>query len=212
MKISILTILFLFIGLFAISQKENKQVVKGNELYKQKEYEKAIEAYSKATTINNNNPQAQYNLGNSLFRLQNFDAAQSAFDVAAQNAKTNNLKSQANYNSGVSNVQSKKLPEAIQYFKNALKLNPTDNEARENLQKAINELKKEQEQKPKDKNEDKKDDPKNNDKPPPKPDDKNKLNKNQAEQMLNALRQEEKQLQKNLQQKKQPAGSQVQDW
>jgi hypothetical protein len=113
------------------------------------------------------------------------------------------------YNKGVSLSRQKKLEESIQVYKETLRLNSTDEQARQNLQKALNELKKEppppkpKEDKSKDKQDKKKSDSDNNN---------SKLNKNQVDQMLNALRQQEKKLQQNIQQRNNTGGSNTKDW
>ena len=58
------------------------------------------------------------------------------------NCKRAELKGKAYYNKGVVLSRSKKLEESIEAYKNALRQNPDDKEARENLQKALLELKK----------------------------------------------------------------------
>mgnify|MGYP003514309864 FL=1 len=102
----------------------------------------------------------------------------------------------------------KKLPECIEAYKNALKLDPSDEDARQNLQKALQQQKQEEKKDDKDKKKDKKpkDDKKNKEKDKPKDDEKNeqpkqqpsKLTKQDAEEKLKALLQQEKNLQDRL--------------
>lgn len=210
----IILLILLVITFYANAQEDQSLLLEGNQLYKNKQYDKAIDQYQKATDKNEKNPKAKYNLGNALYRSKKNDAAQKAYEGAAENAKDENIKSKALYNKGVVYSSEKKLPESINAYKETLKLNPNDNEARENLQKALNELKKQQPPPPKD--DQKKQDQKKNDKQNKdqnnQPQNNSKLNQKQAEKMLNALRQEEKKLQQN-QQKKQGSGSmQEKDW
>ncbi len=194
----------------ANAQDDQSLLIKGNELYKNRQYDEAANQYQKATDINEKNPKAQYNLGNALYRSKKNDAAQKAFDAAAESAKDQAMKSRALYNKGVTYSQEKKLLESIDAYKQTLILNPTDDEARENLQKALNELKK---QPPQPKEDQKKQDQnKNNKQNNPPPQNKSKLNQKQAERMLNALRQEEKRLQQNKQRKANTGGLQEKDW
>jgi len=155
----IFTISFLFVVIAAKSQEEKPLVLKGNELYKKQQYEKAAEEYQKATDINSKNPKALYNLGNALYKSKKTEAAEKAYENAAGNAKDATDKSRAVYNKGVSLTREKKLAESIEAYKETLRLNPKDEEARQNLQKALNELKKQPpQQQPKQdkKNQDKK--------------------------------------------------------
>jgi Ca-activated chloride channel homolog len=209
-KISFIIVLVIT-ALYANGQDDKTLIVKGNELYKNKEYDKAASEYQKATDINQKNSKAQYNLGDALYKSKKNGAAQKAFDAAAEGAKDETFKSRAVYNKGVSLTREKKLQESIDAYKDALRLNPTDDEARDNLQKALNELKKQPEQKQNKQNQDKNKN-KNNDNNNPPPQNKSKLNQKQAERMLNALRQEEKKLQQDQQKKNKVSSSQDKDW
>ncbi|GEO10647.1 tetratricopeptide repeat protein [Segetibacter aerophilus] len=206
-----LTILFSIITVIANCQQEKPLVIKGNELYKKQQYDKAAEEYQKAADINEKNPLAMYNLGNALYKSKKTEAAEKVYDNAAENAKDPNGKSRAVYNKGVALTRQQKLQESIMAYKDALRLIPTDEEARQNLQKALNELKKQQQQQPK---EDKKkqDKDKQKQKPNDQPQNKSKLNQKQAEQMLNSLRQEEKKLQQGIQKKNNTGGANGKDW
>ena len=102
----------------------------------------------------------------------------------------------------------KKLPECIEAYKNALKLNPQDEDARQNLQKALQKQKEEEKKDDKDKKKDNKskDDKKEKEKDKPKDEEKNnqpkpqpsKLTRQDAEEKLKALLQQEKSLQDKL--------------
>ncbi|MCW3082010.1 tetratricopeptide repeat protein [Segetibacter sp.] len=204
-----LTTLFAIVTIVANCQQEKPLVIKGNELYKRQQYDKAAEEYQKATDLNDKNPLAMYNLGNALYKGKKTEAAEKVYSSAADNAKDATGKSRAVYNKGVALTRQQKLQESISAYKDALRLIPTDEEARQNLQKALNELKKQQQPK-----EDKKKQDKDNQKQKPndQPKNKSKLNQKQAEQMLNSLRQEEKKLQQGIQKKNNTGGANSKDW
>jgi tetratricopeptide (TPR) repeat protein len=205
-----LIILLMATATIANAQDDQSLLIKGNELYKNKQYDKAADQYQKAADLNDKNSKAQYNLGDALYRSKKNDAAQKAFDAAAEIAKEPGFKSKALYNKGVTYSRDKKLLESIDAYKKTLILNPADEEARENLQLALNELKKQPPQQNQDnKNQDKKNNDKQKESPPQ---NKSKLNEKQAEKMLNALRQEEKRLQQNKQKKTNTGGLQEKDW
>lgn len=207
-----LTIICVFSVFLAKSQQEKPLVVKGNELYKKQQYDKAAEEYQKAADINEKNPKAFYNLGNALYRSKKSDAAQKAYDNAAENSKDLTAKERAVYNKGVTLSTQKKLQQSIDTYKQALRLAPTDEEARQNLQKALNELKKQPQQQPK-QDKKKQDKDKNKQKPEDQPqNNKSKLNQKQAEQMLSSLRQEEKKIQQGIQKKNNTGGANSKDW
>jgi tetratricopeptide (TPR) repeat protein len=205
-----LLILLMFIATLLQAQEDQSLLIKGNELYKNKQYDKAAEEYQRAAAINEKNPKAQYNLGNAYYRSKKAADAQKAFDAAAESAKEPDIKSKALYNKGVTYSREKKLLESIDAYKKTLMLNSSDEQARENLQKALNELKK---QPPQQNQDQKNQDQKNNDQQKQsQPQNNSKLNQKQAEKMLNALRQEEKRLQQNKQKKTNTGGVQDKDW
>ena len=203
-----ISLLLCFFSLFTYSQKDNALIKKGNEAYTKQEYEKAVSQYQKVIEKSPSNEVAQFNLGNALFKSNKPDDAVSAFDNAVTQSKNKDNRSQAYYNKGVVQQNNKKLPECIASYKNALKLNPADEDARQNLQKALLQLKEQQKKQEQDKKKNKpkedekqkekqkpKDEEKKNDAPKPQP---SKLSKQDAEEKLKALLQQEKNLQDKL--------------
>ena len=194
---------------FMMAQSDNSLLKKGNDAYNKKEYDVAAESYKKVTDKDPANEKAQYNLGNALYKNGNPDEALKAYNEAIKIGKLKNDQSATWYNKGVSLQNNKKLPECIDAYKNALRLNPSDEEARFNLQKALQQQQKEQQQKDKNDKDKKKpkDDPKQKDKqkqqeekdkneqPKPQP---SKMTQKEAEEKLKALLQQEKNLQNKL--------------
>ena len=206
-KIAFLFLVTCCLPLASLAQTEKSLIKKGNEAYSKKEYDNAITDYKKVTEKNPANITAQYNLGNALYKNKKADEAVSAYENALSNSTSKDDKSRSFYNKGVVLQNNNKLPECIDAYKNALKLNPDDEDARQNLQKALQQLK-QQQQKQKENKEQKKprEDQKQQEKQKPKEDDKNnqpkpqpsKLTKQDAEEKLKALLQQEKNLQDKL--------------
>ena len=197
--------LFLFwIPFEGFAQNSDGLIKKGNEAYNKKEYKLAQENYKKALNKNPVNPKAQFNLGNALYRNEKPADAVGAYDIAIQNSKLPAEKAGAFYNKGVVLQQSKKIPECIAAYKDALRLNAADEDARINLQKALQQQEKNKdnkEQKKQKENPDKKD-PKESDKkkdqneePQKQP---SKMTQKEAEEKLKALLEQEKKLQDRL--------------
>jgi Ca-activated chloride channel family protein len=192
--ITIIFVLFFAKGLQA--QKENAEINRGNEAYKQKQYEEAAESYRKALGQSPRNTTASFNLGNALFRDKKAEEAEKYFGETIKNSENNKMEGDSWYNIGVNFTTQRKLLESIEAYKNALRLNPTDTLARENLQRALNELKQQQEQ---NKNQQQKQ--------------QNKLTKQQLQQMLQALQEQEKNLQQKMNKSKVPSpGQPDKDW
>lgn len=204
----IITGLFLLMIPSAIfAQNENSIVKKGNDAYEKKEYGKAIDNYRNVIEKNPLNATAQFNLGNALYRNKKSDEALGAYENAINNATATADKSVSFYNKGVVLQNDKKLPECIDAYKKSLKLNPDDEDARQNLQKALQQQKQQQQKEKKDKEKKKpEEDEKQKEKQKPKEDDKNnqpkpqpsKLSKQDAEEKLKALLEQEKNLQGKL--------------
>ena len=201
-----LLLIILLISFKATAQNAEGLIKKGNEAYNQKQYDLAQENYKKALNKNPINTKAQYNLGNALYRNKKSDDAVNAYDITIQNSKLPAEKQGAFYNKGVVLQHSKKLPECIAAYKDALRLNPADEDARINLQQALQQQQQDQkenkQQDKKNQKEDQKKDPKQpkenkeqNDTPQKQP---SKMTQKEAEEKLKALSEQEKKLQDKL--------------
>jgi Ca-activated chloride channel homolog len=190
-----LILLFLFANSL-LAQQVDKIIKTGNDLYKQKQYEEAQKEYRKALEQDSSNTIAQFNLGNSIYRGGKLPEASTVFNDIASKEKNTEMRANAFYNDGVMLTRQQKLEESIEAYKNALRNNPSDKEARENLQKALIELKKRNPPK----NENQKKQPKS------------KMNQKEAEQKLKLLQQKEKEIQQRLQKNSKSAGSLPKDW
>lgn len=188
----------LLLSQIGYAQEDNELVKTGNKSYAAKEYDKAAEQYNAALKKNAGNAAASYNLGNASYKAGKKEEAIAAYDDATANLKSPVEKSNALFNKGVVLQNDKKLPECIDAYKQALRLDPSNEDARQNLQKALiqqkeEQKKKEQEKEKKDPKKDKQDKEKQEPKPQP-----SKLSKQDAENKLKALQQKEKELQDKL--------------
>lgn len=204
----LVTILFIFLGLQAGAQTNNGQenIKQGNDLYKKGDYDKASEKYKAVADKNPENATASFNNGNALYRSGKKEEALDAYDNSLKNLKTPAEKSNAYYNKGVVLQNDKKLEACIDAYKQSLKLDPTNEDARQNLQKALQQQKQEQQQKQKQDQQKKQQDQQKQDQkkdkqeqkpqePRPQP---SKISKKEAEEKLKALMQQEKNLQDKL--------------
>ena len=189
-----ITILLLLLGSALFAQKVNNDIEKGNEAYKKSDFKTAVENYKNALRREPKNNTARFNLANALQRENETQQAKKKYDEVIANADINSLKSESNYNKALAFVKEKDLQNAITFFEESLKENPSDDDARENLQKALNDLKKRQQQnQPQNQKQKPQQNPKQQKQPP--------VNKDMMEQKFNELRNQENQLQKKLQSK-----------
>lgn len=196
------------------AQTDRLLVRQGNKQFRAGNYAEAEVSYRKAVEKNPRNAQAIFNLGNALLGQRKDSAAVSQFEQAAK-LETNPIrKSQAYHNIGVVCQGQKQFAQAIEAYKESLRNNPADDETRYNLelckrqQQQQNQDQQNQQdkdnkdQKDKDKkdqqkqDQDKKDQQKQDQKQQQQ--DKQQMSKENAEQMLNAAIQEEKQTQERM--------------
>lgn len=206
----LLTILaFVTAGLTAMAQDEEAAIREGNKQYKQGQFDKALPEYQKVIQKNPKNVIAQYNTGNARFRSNKYEEAQKSYDDAIAATTDVKFKEKSYYNKGVSFSKEKKLQESIDAWKNALKLDPADEDARFNLQKALNEQKKQNEKK--DQKQQQQQQKQQQQKQQQKP--QNKLDKKKIEQYLKSLQQKEQEVQRKIQQNRSRSASQPEkDW
>lgn len=181
--------------------KENKSIKEGNKAYRNAEFDKASDAYRQALKKNPRNAAALFNNGNALYKSGKKDESVQAYDNAINLFETPASKGNAHYNKGVVLQHAQKLPECIEAYKQALILDPGNEDARQNLQKALQQLQQQQQkQKKEDQQQQKKQQDKKQDQDKQKEpkQQQSKLTKKDAEEKLKALMQQEKNLQDKL--------------
>lgn len=120
----------------------SQSIKDGNRLYNGGQMAAAEQAYDQAVNSSYKYT-ALINKGNAQYRQKKFDEAIKSYRQAASKDNEDILmRSGAYYNAGVVYSSQQKLEESIEEYKNALRLNWRDMKARENLQKALMELKK----------------------------------------------------------------------
>ncbi len=199
--------LSLLFGFFrTAAQTTDALIRRGNRFYNKQEYDQSLANYEKAIKKSPGNPDAIFNLGDALYRKSDYEKAAGSYDDVLQSKAGENTRQNAYYNKGVAMIRQKKIDESIDAWKNALRLDPADSAARENLVKALMEKKKQDQQNKKDNPEKKQNDNKQK-KEQNKPDNtpkqqQSKLNKQQVEQYLRSLEQREKDVQDKMNQNK----------
>ena len=167
MKWIIVIILALF-TLNVFSQAERKFVRRGNRQFEDKKFQEAEIQYRKALEKSPGSVAAGYNLGNSLYRLKQFDVAAQRYKELSEKQKDNHTGNNDYYNLGNALYKSGKYKECIDAYKNALRKTPGDMDAKHNLQLAMKMLEmekqknKENQQNKQDKEENKQDDKQDN--------------------------------------------------
>lgn len=200
-------IVALLVASASFAQNDRRYITQGNKLFRSGQFDKAEVAYRKAIEKNPRNPQAHYNLGNSLMAQKKDSAAVQSFQKSTELETSKIRKAMAFHNMGVVCQQHKMYGEAIEAYKSSLRLNPKDDATRYNLElckrqqrNQKNQDKQDQnKQKDKNGNDNKDEKQKNKDKQDQKKNNnENKMSKENAEQMLNAAMQQEKSTQQRM--------------
>lgn len=134
-QIVIQTVFLLSLALPAAAQKypERSLVRKGNRAFEKERYDRSIDRYRSALEAAPGSWEASYNLGNALYRTEQYDAAAEALRKAASDTlRSNEERADAWYNLGDVQFRQQKLKESLESFKSALRLNPADYQAKYN--------------------------------------------------------------------------------
>ena len=160
----------------------------GNKLYNDSLFIKAEVDYRKALELNPKSTDAMFNLGNALLMQQQAKEAMEQYESVSKIEKDKEKLAQIYHNMGVILQSSKQLPQCIEAYKESLRNNPKDDETRYNLALAQKQLKDQQQNK-------------------------NEMSKENAQQMLNAGMQDEKNVQDKVRKQIQIQGKKLgKDW
>ncbi len=178
---------FILIVLVSYGQSVEEKILAGNNYYRQGQFEMAEKEYREALKVDPSNTTAQQNLGNAVHRQKKSKEAIDTYNGVSANAQNKNIKAAAFYNSGAVYSRQKDLESSIDAYKDALRLNPDDKESRENLQKALMELKQKQQQQ----NQEQQNKPQSS-----------SMSQKEAEKKLDQLQEKEKKIQQRIQDQK----------
>lgn len=212
-------------------QKTDRDYLRsGNKLYKDSLFVKAEVDYRKALELNPKSADAMYNLGNALMMQEKAKEAMEQFDAASRLEKDKKKLAQIYHNMGVILQSSKQLPQCIEAYKQSLRNNPKDNETRYNLALAQKQLKDQQQNQQNQDQQQNKQDQKQDDKqqnkdqqdqnkkeqqqnPQQQQQNQNQMSKENAQQLLNAVMQDEKNVQDKVKKQIQVQGRKLEkDW
>ena len=202
----------------------------GNKLYNDSLFIKAEVDYRKALELNPKSTDAMFNLANALLMQQKAKEAMEQYESVSKIEKDKEKLAQIYHNMGVILQSSKQLPQCIEAYKESLRNNPKDDETRYNLALAQKQLKdqqqdqqnQDQQQQQQEQKEDKQDQNKDQQEQDQKDQqqnqqqqqqNKNEMSKENAQQLLNAIMQDEKNVQDKVKKQIQIQGKKLEkDW
>ena len=220
-SISFLIILSLSLNAQTSEEKQKKAsrtlIRKGNSNYQNNNFEKAELNYRKALVVHPKSRTANFNLANTLYSQQKFQESIDYYEKCVDKSDDKLSRARTYHNLGNALFKANQVTEAIRAYENALKLNPSDMDTKYNLALAKKQQKnkggggknnQQQNQDKKDNKEDKKNNsgggqpqekPQNN-----KPEEKQGkgMDKEQAQHLLEALKNQEQNTQNKMEAKK----------
>ena len=224
--------MFLLVGTvhgLAQNKTDRDYLRSGNKLYNDSLFIKAEVDYRKALEINPKSTDAMFNLANALLMQQKAQEAMEQYESVSKIEKDKEKLAQIYHNMGVILQSSKQLPQCIEAYKESLRNNPKDDETRYNLALAQKQLKdqqqdqqnQDQQQQQQEHKEDKQDQNKDqqeqnqnqDQQQQPQQQNKNEMSKENAQQLLNAVMQDEKNVQDKVKKQIQIQGKKLdKDW
>lgn len=234
-----LSVLMALLFGFVHADSFNGMVKKGNSAFTGGDFQKALEFYRQAEAERPETPELQYNIGSALYKEGKYEEAVDKLEKSFTTGDIHN-EARGHYNLGNVYYRTGDYQKAIASYQKALELAPEDIDAKYNLELARKMLKEQlkpqqqkdnkqqqqqqqQDQKQKQDQQDKQDqqkqqeqeqqqqDQKQNQQKPQQMD-KNEMSKEDAERILNALKDDEKELQKDVRRMEGPAVYEGNDW
>lgn len=164
----------LLLLLFTASAVEDRR--KANKAYEAGNYEEAEQLYLSAIEQEPDNTKLYFNLGNAQAKQGKVEEAIQSYMEFRSLAESPEDKAMAEYNIGTLLAKAENWKPAASHFKNSLKLNPSDMEAKHNYERVLAEQKKEEEENGEEQNQE--------NQPPPEPSQYAIAMKKQAEKLV----------------------------
>src|SRR6056297_316325 len=136
--------ILLIVGFLFVASSLN-DARKANEAFKNGDYELAVQLYRQAIDQNPDNSRLYFNLGNALAEAGNTEEAMEVYEQFKSMTEVNDQQALADYNKGKLLSEQENFDEAISHFREALRKNPDDEDARFNYELAQR-MKQQQEQ------------------------------------------------------------------
>jgi Ca-activated chloride channel homolog len=143
--ISFFLILSLPSNVFA--ESVNAKVREGVSQYHEGAYKESVENFSSARVDRPEDSRIAYNLGNAHYKEGKFQEALQAYTQSALDEENQDIRKKSIYNTGNSLVKLEKLEEAASAYKKVLALDPSDMDAKYNLEYVRQQLEEKEKQK-----------------------------------------------------------------
>jgi Ca-activated chloride channel family protein len=129
----------------AAAQSARPSVEEGNRLYSEGRFNEAHRKYLEALLEDPESPLILFNDGSALYRDQDFRDAQQRFQEALESGDPA-LRNAAWYNLGNALYRQQRFKESLEAYKEALRANPSDTDAKHNLERVLEQLQQQEQQ------------------------------------------------------------------
>lgn len=145
-KSFIIAILMFAVLAPAFGQTDRKEVRHGNRLFSKENFQEAEIDYKKALMKDSLSNAANFNIGNTYYRMENYSEADRHYAAVMDSLDRAGHGAQAYFNQGDSYLKQRNWQGAVEAFKNSLRRNPDDMDAKSNLAYAQKMLENQQQQ------------------------------------------------------------------
>ena len=156
-------LLLLFVGgeVSAQQMKERGLVRKGNRQFKREQFEKSVDSYQRALQHDSTSFEAKYDLASALYRTERYEKAEKTLlGIVNDTTRTELERGEVAYNLGNTQFAQQKYKEALSSYRQAMRCNPNDEDAKFNYaftKRLIQQQEQQQQQQSQDQNEQNKD-------------------------------------------------------
>lgn len=113
--------------------KERGLVRKGNRQFKREQFEKSVDSYQRALQHDSTSFEAKYDLASALYRTERYDKAEKTLlGIVNDTTRTELERGEVAYNLGNTQFAQQKYKEALSSYRQAMRCNPDDEDAKFN--------------------------------------------------------------------------------
>ncbi len=142
----------------AQQMRERGLVRKGNREFKREKFEKSVDSYQEALKHDPNSFEAKYDLASALYRTERYDKAEKTLQaIVNDSTRTEKERGEVAYNLGNTQFAQQKYKEALSSYRQAMRCNPNDEDAKFNYAFTKLLLQQQQQQQNQDQNQDNQD-------------------------------------------------------
>ena len=150
----------------AQQMKERGLVRRGNREFRREHFEKSVDSYQRALQHDSTCFEAKYDLASALYRTERYDKAEKTLlGIVNDTTRTEKERGEVAYNLGNTQFAQQKYKEALSSYRQAMRCNPNDEDAKFNYaftKRLIQQQEQQQQQQNQDQNQDQNKDNKDN--------------------------------------------------